>query len=319
MFGREALVTMRRLRKQSFSDQGFTLVELLVSIVIAAAVTVGITTLLTSDFRANATVQRFQRLRRQASQARRFIEMEASTASRLERVNANSLRFSGVHNNGTGYTITYDLVPAGDVSQAASSFRGPFVLRRTGPPYAANGILDTVANQTSVILDGLERLSAFTVESQEGNSRGALVRIDTVEGDATYNPEFSLAVATSPAYGLLQRPKTEFLSNCTGNPSPAGCRNTQIGDRIIQEWDTRNTNSATIIPVDTPSEVIIYFDVLKPTTAGAIRGVSDDNASRCTRSRCYVFVNNTGYTLNTRIDRLVFLDQVVAVPPDTQS
>jgi prepilin-type N-terminal cleavage/methylation domain-containing protein len=302
---------MRPSIDRSRFASGFTLVELLVSIVIAAAVTVGLTTLLNSDLRANATVQRFQRLRRQASHARRFIELEASTASRLERLSANSLRFAGVHANGSNYTITYEIIAASDVSQAGVAFRGPFVLRRTGPPYTAQGILATTANQDSVILDGLEGLEAFTVQSQQGTSRGALVRIDLNDADSDFNPEFALAVATSPTLNLLQIPKENVTANCSGTPAPAGCRN----DGTTQEWDTRSSGT-TITPVGTPEQVIVYFDALKPTAANAIRrSASTSPVETCNRSSCYVFVTGQGYTINTRVDKLVFIDEVVSVPP----
>jgi len=71
-------------------------VELLVSIGIAAAVTVGITSLLNSDFQANATVQRYLRLRRQVSLPRRFIDREATMASRLQLNGSNSFELFGV-------------------------------------------------------------------------------------------------------------------------------------------------------------------------------------------------------------------------------
>jgi prepilin-type N-terminal cleavage/methylation domain-containing protein len=75
---------------------GFTLVELLVTIGIASAVTLGITALLNADLRSNSTLLQFQRQRRQASHARRYIELEASRASQLQFSPKNPRIHSGV-------------------------------------------------------------------------------------------------------------------------------------------------------------------------------------------------------------------------------
>ena len=302
---------MRSSNKCLHMAAGFTLVELLVTIGIASAVTLGITALLNADLRSNSTLLQFQRLRRQASHARRFIELEASRASQLQFSpdDPHSLGLTGVRSDGSTYLISYEIVALDNVNQSGVAFRGPFVLRRTGPPYTDSGVLAGTANQSLVILDGLEDLEAFTVQSQDGSSRGALVRIDINDADSTYNPEFALSVATSPALSVLLSPESAFIPNCTGKP--AGCRN----DGKIQEWDTRSSG-ATITPVDTPEQVIVYFNGLKPTASGTIRRTASTNpVEPCIRTSCYVVINGLGYTINTRVDKLVFTDEVVAVPP----
>lgn len=302
---------MRSSSSRFYAAAGLTLVELLVTIGIASAVTMGITALLNADLRSNITLLQFQRLRRQASHARRFIELEASRASQLQidSGNPHSLELRGVRSDGSTYVIRYVIVALANVNQTGVAFRGPFVLQRIGPPYTAAGVLAATADQSLVILDGLEDLKAFTVQSQDGSSRGALVRIDINDADSTYNPEFALSVATSPALGVLLSPSSAFIPNCTG--TPAGCRN----DGKIQEWDTR-TSATTITPVDTPEQVIVYFNGLNPTDPGAIRRtVSTSPLEACIRTSCYVVVNGIGYTINTRVDKLVFTDEVVAVPP----
>ncbi|QVL52374.1 MAG: hypothetical protein KFB97_13220 [Cyanobium sp. M30B3] len=305
---------MRSSSSRVYAAAGFTLVELLVTIGIASAVTLGITALLNADLRSNITLLQFQRLRRQASHARRFIELEASQASQLQvdPDNPHSLELRGVlPSDGSTYEIRYEIVDLDNVEQAGVAFRGPFVLQRIGPPYTAAGVLDDTANQSLVILDGLVGLEAFTVQSQAGSSRGALVRIDINDADSTYNPEFALSLATSPALGVLLSPSSAFDPNCTGTPAPAGCRN----DGTIQEWDTR-TSGTSITPVGTPEQVIVYFNGLKPSASNAIRRTASTNpVETCIRTSCYVEVNGTGYTINTRVDKLVFTDEVVAVPP----
>jgi prepilin-type N-terminal cleavage/methylation domain-containing protein len=308
---------MRHLTKPTTTTRGFTLVELLVSIVIAAAVTVGITSLLNSDFQANATVQRYQRLRRQVNRARRFIDMEATMASRLQLNGNNSFDLFGVA-GATPYSIRYEVVAAASANQSGAIFRGPFVLRRTGPAYDQNGnLLAAQANQSSVVLDGLASANGLTVQSQAGSSRGARLTFNLAEAGSTFNPEFAVGVATSSRYGLLQSPTSEFTKNCTGTPN--GCRqilNAQ-GAIEIQEWDTRLTSgTTTITPVGSPQQVVVYFNELKPAAQNAIRGTSGDNASRCIRSSCFVAVGSGGgYTINNPVHQLVFLDEVIAVPP----
>lgn len=296
---------------------GFTLVELLVTVGIASAVTLGITTLLNADLRSNITLLQFQRLRRQASHARRFIELEAARAAQLQvdPDNPHLLAMSGVRSDGSTYEIRYEIVPVANVSQSGVVFCGPFVLQRNGPAYTDAGVLAGTVNQSLVILDGLAGLEAFTVQSQVGTSRGALVRIDLNDADSTYNPEFSLSAATNPALGLLLGPAlSDDDWNCTG--APAGCRNIIKDNKILlQEWDTRSGVTA-ITPVDAPEQVIVYFNGLKPTAPGAIRRTASTSPlEACVRTSCYVVVNGTGYTMNTRVDKLVFTDEVVVVPP----
>lgn len=305
---------MRHSTERTLFTRGFTLVELLVSIVIAAAVTAGITSLLNSDFQANATVQRYQRLRRQVSRARRFIDMEATMASRLQLNGTNSFDLFGVA-GATPYTIRYEVVAAANANQPGVTFRGPSVLRRTGPAYGQNGeLLAAQANQVSVVLDGLAGANGLTVQSQAGSSRGARLTLNLAEAGTTFNPVFAVGVATSSRYGLLQSPISEFTKNCTGTPN--GCRQvlSAQGAIEVQEWDTR-LSGTTITPVGSPEQVIVYFNALKPTTTNAIRGTSGDVASRCIRTSCFVAVGNNSYTINNPVHQLVFLDEVIAVPP----
>lgn len=302
----------RAARGFHLASRGFTLTELLVSVVITAVLAGVTATLLSQDLGANRNLERFQRVRRQVNHARRFIELEASSATRLTPGN-NSLQFFGVHDDGSPWTITYDLVAAGSASVSGVTFRGPFVLRRNGPPYTTEGNLDdNAANQNTVILDGLENAQAFTVTSPAGSSRGAQVGLDLEEDGATYNANFSLAIVNDPRFGLLQNPTSSFTGNCSG--SPAGCRN----DGTTQEWDTRLISGTTITPVGSPAQVIVYFNAPKPKASNdAIRGTKNDALSRCTRTQCYVEVDSaSAYTINGPVNQLVFTDEVVAVPPN---
>ena len=292
---------------------GFTLVELLVTVLIGGFVTTGLAAMLSAEFRSSSAILRYQRLARHASQTRGFIEAEAATASRLQQVDANSLRLFGVHpGSTTQYTITYDVVAVSAVnpSGAATTYRGPFVLRRVGPPYAANGTFPAAANQTSVILDGLNNATSFTVNAN-GSSLGASVSLAMVNAGLAYQPDFFITVATSPALGVLQQPRENFVANCG-----TGCRNTGA----VQEWDTRwLNNTATIVPEGSPAEVIVYFNANRPTTTNAIRRTSSTTSpvQSCIRTSCYLALTEPpirNYQINTRVDRLVFLDYVVGVP-----
>jgi prepilin-type N-terminal cleavage/methylation domain-containing protein len=292
----------------------FSLVELLVSVVILGLLSAGAARVLTGDLVGNSTLQTYQRLRRQVGRARRFLELETATATRLQWQSANSLRLSGV-NNGTAFTISYDLVPAASAGISGVTFRGPFVLRRNGPPYSSGGLLSNSAATNTVVLDGLANEQAVTVSAAQTTAdRSARVTINLSDGGTTYSSVFSLATAAPSGYGLLQFSETNAsLSGCSGDPN--GCREANG----IQEWDTRllsGTSPITITPVGNPSQVIIYFNANRPTAADAIRRTSSTTTpvQPCIRTSCYIdFASGTDF-FSSRVDKLVFLNEVIAVP-----
>jgi Tfp pilus assembly protein PilV len=316
------------LSNRRAAASGLTLVELLVSILIGGFVSAGLTAMLNAEFRSSSAILRYQRSARHAAHARRFIESEAATATRLGQVvengqPVNKLQLFGVHpGTTTSYTITYDVVAASSANQAGSVLRGPYVLRRVGPAYLGPsdpraGMLDPQSasqSQTSVILDGLASSSAFQVNAN-GSSLGAALTLSMDTAGASYEPNFFITVATSPALGVLQLPKESFVSNC-GNPVVTGCRNITITDlgvnKTVQEWDTRNLPGTTITAQGSPDEVIVYFNTNRPTTANSIRRTSTVNTDTCNRTSCYVIADRN-YQINNRVDRLVFRDGVVGV------
>ena len=295
---------------------GFTLVELLVAVVAGAVVMSASALLLSQDLITNRNLERFSRQRRQVTRARNFLELEASNATRLI-PGVNTLSFTGLRNGGTTWTTTYDLVAAGAAGVAGVTFRGPFVLRRTGLPYTANGGLDlTGANQVSVVLDQIANNTGLTVTSPAGGSRGARVAINLAESTASYATDFSLVVPTDPHFGLLTSTWTTALpfSACPGSPVPAGCRLDGNGSTQIQEWHVPSISGTTITPVGNPLQVVIYFNGPRPTAANAIRGTAATTVpSSCTRSGCYVVFGGTGYTIGSPVNQLVFTNEVLTI------
>ncbi len=281
------------------------------SVLILGLLGAGAARLLTSDLQSNRNLLTYQRLRRQISRTRRFLELESASGARLQAQNANRLSLSGL-NNGTAYTITYDLVAAAAAGVSGVTFRGPYVLRRQGPPYTSNGTLSSSPSTATVLLDGLQNNQAFTVNaSQSAAARSAAVSINLSERDASYTSNFSLTTAAPSGYGLLQFTGS-FVSTCG-----TGCRETDG----IQEWDTRllgSSSTITVTPVGNPSQVIIYFNAPRPTAADAIRRAQASFSGSCNRNSCFVdFPSGSDYVINSasrRVDKLVFLDSVIAVP-----
>ncbi len=295
--------------------RGFTLVELLVAVAAGAVVMAASAVLLSQDLIANRNLERFSRQRRQVTRARNFLELEASNATRLT-PGTNTLTFTGLRDDGTTWTTTYDLVAAGAAGVAGVTFRGPFVLRRTGLPYAANGRLDLAgASQESVVLDQIANNTGLTVTSPAGGSRGARVALNLAEGTTNYATDFSLVVPTDPQFGLLTSTWTTALpfSPCPGSPAPAGCRLDGTGSTQIQEWHVPSISGTTITPVGNPLQVVIYFNGPSPTAANAIRGTAADTSSLCTRSGCYVEFGGAGYTIGSPVNQLVFTDEVLTI------
>jgi prepilin-type N-terminal cleavage/methylation domain-containing protein len=319
---------------------GFTLVELLVTVLIGGFVTLGLTAMLQAEFRSSSSILRFQRSSRHADQARRFMEAEAARASRVEVDDSGALVLHGVHPGRSGdnasYTIRYSAIPAEEMNNIDISFRGPYVLQREGPLYRENNgavpDLDPSGRGSGVLLDGLAAESPFRVvevADASGSSLGASLTFN-LQGaaEAAIPHTFLIGVATSPALAVLQQPQEQFVSNC----GTAGCRNTTIpvdgGSRTIQEWDTRllTGTSPRVIPSGqttagglVPDQVIIYFNSPRPP-GNAIRRSSGTNSGSCIRTQCRIVIESVNYQVQPDnaasrwVDLLVFLDGVVAVP-----
>ena len=293
---------------------GFSLVELLVVVVAGAVVITAGAVLLSQDLITNRNLERFSRQRRQVTRARNFLELEASNATRITWDKENKiLTFKGLSNSDT----TYKVVAAGAAGVAGVTFRGPFVLRRDGLPYNDKGLIDLArVNQASVVLDQIANSTGLTVTTSSGVSRGARVAINLAEGTTNYVTDFSLVVPADPQFGLLTSTWTTAspFSPCPGSPAPAGCRLDGTGATQIQEWHVPSISGNTIPPVGNPPQVVVYFNAPRPMAANAIRGTAGDTSSLCTRSGCYVVFGNTGYTIASPVNQLVFTDAVLSVP-----
>lgn len=320
---------------------GFTLVELLVTVLIGGIVTLGLTAMLQAEFRSSSSILRFQRSSRHADQVRRFMEAEAARATRVEVEDSGALVLHGVHPGESGsnapYTIRYSAMAAEEMNNIDISFRGPYVLLREGPIYRENNgaVPDLDPDEepgTGVLLDGLAADSPFRVEEvadASGSSLGASLTFNLQGGaEAAISHTFLIGVATSPALAVLQQPKEQFESNCG-----TGCRNTTItmgeSSRTIQEWDTRllSGSSPRVIPSGqttagglVPDQVIIYFNRPRPIPSNSIRRSSLPNSGSCIRTECRIAFSTISYQVQPNdaasrwVDLLVFLDGVVAVP-----
>jgi prepilin-type N-terminal cleavage/methylation domain-containing protein len=291
---------------------GFSLVELLVAVVAGAVLMTASALLLSQDLITNRNLERFSRQRHQVTRARKFLELEASKATHLTVTN-NTFTFNG----GTTGATTYEVVAAGAAGVAGVIFRGPFVLRRTGLPYNEKGfLLPAGANQVSVVLDQIANNTGFTVTTPPGESRVVRVAINLADGTTNYVTDFSLVVPTDPQFGLLTSTWTTAspFSPCPGSPAPAGCRLDGNGPTLIQEWHVPSITGTTITPVGNPLQVVVYFNGPKPTAANAIRGTAATTVpSSCTRNGCYVVFSNTGYTIGSPVNQLVFTDAVLTI------
>jgi prepilin-type N-terminal cleavage/methylation domain-containing protein len=291
---------------------GFSLVELLVAVVAGAVLMMASALLLSQDLITNRNLERFSRQRHQVTRARKFLELEASKATQLTVTN-NTFTFNG----GTTGATTYEVVAAGAAGVAGVTFRGPFVLRRTGLPYNEKGfLLPAGANQVSVVLDQIANNTGFTVTTPDGESRVVRVAINLAEGTTNYATDFSLVVPIDPQFGLLTSTWTTAspFSPCPGSPAPAGCRLDGNGPTLIQEWHVPSITGTTITPVGNPLQVVVYFNGPKPTAANAIRGTAATTVpSSCTRNGCYVVFGNTGYTIGSPVNQLVFTDAVLTI------
>ena len=304
----------RYCRRLLSAPGGFTLVELLVAIVAGAAVIAGSTVLFNQDLLASRNLESFGRVRRQVTRARSFLELEASNAKRLA-ASANSITFSGLFGDGTPWSTKYDLVPAGSAGVGGVTFRGPFVLLRTGLPYGSDGRLDLSdskqVNQVSVVLDQIAD-KGFVVTLPAESSPGVRVAINLAEATTTNEAVFSLVVPTDPRFGLLANTwtTTSPFTACSG--SPLGCR--MDVDGTTQEWHVPSITGTRITPVGSPAQVVVYFNRPRPTSGNAIRGTAGDTSSQCTRSRCYVdFGGGIAYTIGSPVNQLVFTNEVVTV------
>lgn len=320
---------MPRFAENKPLPQGYSLPELLIGSLIAGSIALATTTLLSRELVANRNAEQFQRLRRQVNQARVFIELETAAANSMVEI-TNGLQLNGTDASGA-YTISYQLLAAGDAGIAGVTFRGPFVLRRSGPAFIPpvdpsvnpRPTLNASISRTNVnlvLLDGLPNAQAFTINPLVNQPRARRIDISLAENGNTYTAAFTLAIANNPNYSLLQQ-TSAFTANCTPSSPPAGCRNLAISESTsIQEWNT-TLSSTTITPSGNPAEVVVYFNRPRPTAANAIRRTSSTTLPCTSKDGCFIdFATGSDITINPPSSgtasplKLVFTDDVVAVP-----
>jgi prepilin-type N-terminal cleavage/methylation domain-containing protein len=316
--------TVRDALATPAAQRGFTLVELLVAVSLGSVVLASLGGgLLLSELKVSATVQRNLYAKDAANRAIDLMRREASfsrffVSNKL--VMVDSVLADCTSGAPIAYTqpnndyICYKTVAPSELPAAyGSSFHGPCVLVRVGPPYKPDGTVDLTATPiVQVLLDGVARTrfagtlcpstTAFEVTygsltTSEGLTRDANVAINLASG-VRYS--FSVRAPSNPAYDG----KDLYAKSVAGV--------TLIGfgpaDEASYHFRPKMDSASESMPGSDSKENLFYFQ--HPLSEYTLRETSGSGSGSCTFANCYV--ERGGFAVEmTNVDALIFADREI--------
>jgi len=311
------------LMRSRLSQRGYTLVELLVGVALGSVVLGSLGgTLLLSELKVSANIQRNLDSKDDASRAIDLMRREAGFSRFISK--QTSPFSSGCNSTPLGLyqpgdanapSLCYKtLAPSALDPVYNSSFKGPCVLVRIGPPYKPSGVLDTAASPvTQVVLDGINSsstscssASGFTVTlgSGKGVYRNADIAITQVQNSGiigalkpSINYNYSLRVPSSPQYDGNEVYSTSPCATSTG------CGAT---DETTAHFKPLMGSASESFTGNASKENVFYFSY--PYSEYSLQG--DSSGSSCTYKQCYVQRNGAAVQL-TNVDVLIFADREI--------
>jgi prepilin-type N-terminal cleavage/methylation domain-containing protein len=298
----------------------FSLVELLVAVVLGSVVLGALGgALLVSEMRVSTSIRKDLEKKDALNRAMALMRQEISSAGKI----SINIRRRGRLCDRTGLIlwrapdteICYKPLASDDTSITGAypsdrPWTGPCVLVREGPPYTADGELDTASDPiVQVLVDNLVACGtmADAMDIKVTNvgpspiysiSRDVDVTINQSGGIAT---SFSARIASNPLYAANDM-YGDTLSACpSGNICYDGPNSKHFRPRF-------NTSGVTndIVRGDPNKENVFYFKL--GADAYTLRDPLD-STKPCSYNRCAVWLNGTQYAHLTNADVLVFADR----------
>jgi type II secretory pathway pseudopilin PulG len=221
-----------RLRRNA---SGFTLAELLITVVLASVVIAGIGSVIVSQARTNAMAERNQRLRDDWSRVADFIESDIFRSERAYPATTSTIQSSiqtRTSAMGCGYSqsqIKLALVAADTqdyvvyyvkpISAGDLNYRGPYALYRCGRLDVSGGLSGSVID--TVIVDGLPAETSFSampgVNALASASRDLSLVLALQADSSVYSGRFGGQSRVNPSFNLLND-EASTGSSC-GSPS----------------------------------------------------------------------------------------------------
>ena len=305
------------------AQRGFTLVELLVAVSLGSVVLASLGGgLLLSELKVSARVQRnlsakdaanraIDLMRREASFSRFFARTTTPGGTLDDCAWASPIAYIQRDNAIICYkTVAPSALPAA----YQSTYQGPCVLVRVGPPYNPDGTLDLAATPiVQALLDGVARTGRFP-----GTLCPSTTAFDVTYGELTSGSVVPLTRKANVAINLASGVRYSFGVRAPSNPAydgkdlyakcvtgftPIGC-----GSEDAASYHFRpNMNSASeSIPGNPSRENIFYFQ--HPLSEYILRETSGSGS--CTYANCYV--ERGGFAVKmTNVDALIFADREI--------
>jgi hypothetical protein len=310
-------IDLRRLTRLGRSQQGFSVLEVLLTLVASTLVATGIGSMMVSSIRSQGRTETYNRLQGSWYQAANLLEVEASLAERIQSAPTGS---TGCANLATG-DVKLVLVGPGNAWRSYYGVRariggettlwyGPNLLVRCGQPFkpttAGLPEIDTAgAVSEGVVADSLPATSSFTVALASANTaNGEISRAATVslalgapQGGATYANNFALRLSYNAVYGY-NNDIINGLITCT-NPCAAPVLTLPSGKKVYQ-W---RPTATTTITGDPAAEDVVYINAdFNPAMLSA-----GCNATACT------VTNGAAVITMSNVNTLVFKDTSIGL------
>lgn len=297
----------------------FSLVELLVAVVLGSVVLGALGgALLVSEMRVSTSIRKDLEKKDALNRAMALMRQEISSAGKIS-INPPGAPPTGPCSSPTLWLwrapntrICYKPLTINDsrIRTAYPSDRpwtGPCVLVRQGPPYKADGELDTASADTiQVLVDNLVACSPVAAAmDMKVTSAGSVDNYSTSRDvDLTINQSggiatsFSARIASNPLYAGMDMygdtscpvasSNTCYLGDTSKHILPA--MNTTGGSKVIANQETGDLDKENVFYFKNPSS---YYDL-----------------QSCTYAKCLVVLNGTSASVElTNVDVLVFADR----------
>jgi prepilin-type N-terminal cleavage/methylation domain-containing protein len=298
----------------------FSLVELLVAVVLGSVVLGALGgALLVSEMRVSTSIRKDLEKKDALNRAMALMRQEISSAGKIY-INPPGAPPTGPCSSPTLWLwrapntrICYKPLRFDDsrIRTAYPSDRpwtGPCVLVREGPPYRADGELDTASGQIiQVLVDNLVACSTVSdaMDMRVTNAGSVAIRSTSRDVDVTIKQSggiatsFSARIASNPLYaGMDMYGDTACLTSiCYGNDVTSNSRH------FFPEDETTSVEYETPLP---DKENVFYFK--SPRSAYTLQE-APGNTNPCNYSNCFVrLIGQSGWVQLTNADVLVFAD-----------
>jgi hypothetical protein len=303
---------LRRCSRRVPSQQGFSILEVLLTLFASTLVATGIGSMMVSSIRSQARAETYNRLQGAWYQAANLLEVEAGLAERIQSSTTASTGCSNLAAANVKLVLvgpgnawrTYYGVRALTGSETTLWF-GPNLLVRCGQPLTTNASGSPAINTAGavsegVVADSVPATSSFTVALASANTgNGEISRAATVslalgapQGGGTYANTFALRLSYNAVYGY-NNDIINGLITCT-NPCAAPVLTLPSGKKVYQ-W---RPTATTTITGDAAAEDVVYIDANR--AAVTLSGGCD--ATACT------LTNGAAVITMTNVNTLVFKD-----------